>query len=59
MNFRRRLKQSRRKIRCSKCTAIASRFKDAVGFVRVWYCAAHFPKEIENGKEETNIRVSA
>ena len=41
MNFRRRVKLSRRKIRCSECKEVASRFKD-VERVRVWFCADHF-----------------
>jgi hypothetical protein len=45
MNFYRRLKTpSRKKARCSKCTATACRFAD-VGLVRVWYCKECFKKE--------------
>jgi len=40
MNFRRRIKQSRRKIRCSECPAIACRFIDT-GHIRKWFCADH------------------
>jgi hypothetical protein len=55
MNFQRRIKISRRKIRCSaeKCQKVACRFREE-GFTRVWFCAAHYEEKQDDRTTKTN-----
>ena len=47
MNFRRRVRISKRKIQCSQngCRVIAVRFIDAPQQLRQWFCRLHFDQQ--------------